>query len=297
MRLREIQIILSKADFENGRLIRDSSGYFSNINGFKKFVSEIKGIPIYSEEVSDIEDSELYVTTSNVLNVSNDERKLSIMSVASYLFNSADALYKSANKLIDKLDDNSISVKLRNLNDYNLLVSDMADLQKCISQIILHPKIDGKLEIDSWENGSRWLNLYLGSVLAVGIVASAAWSGAVVYKKAQEGRIFAEYARGLAIKNDSVEEIAAKQQEAISALVSEEAKRIQVKFYDEDEDNENFERIKFSIKLFSELVEKGTEVHPALTAPESVQNLFPDFKNLESIVSQTKLLTDKHSSN
>ena len=183
------------------------------------------------------------------------------------------------------------------VNDYNLLVSDITDLQKCISQIILHPKIDGKLEIDSWESGSRWMNLYLGSALAVGIVASTAWSGAVVYKKVQEGRIFAEYARGLAIKNDSVEEIAAKQQEAISALVSEEAKRIQVKYYDEDEDNENFERIKFSIKLFSELVEKGTEVHPALTAPESVQNLFPDFKNLESIVSQTKLLTDKKSSN
>lgn len=297
MRLREIQLILAKVDFKEGMLTKNDNGYFTNINGFKRFVAGVRNIPIYSDEIEFIENTVLYGTTSDFLNVSDVKMKSSIAVVANYLFNSSEALFKSSNKLIDRLDDNSISIKMRNINDYNLLVSDITDLQKCISQIILHPKIDGKLEIDSWESGSRWMNLYLGSALAVGIVASTAWSGAVVYKKVQEGRIFAEYARGLAIKNDSVEEIAAKQQEAISALVSEEAKRIQVKYYDEDEDNENFERIKFSIKLFSELVEKGTEVHPALTAPESVQNLFPDFKNLESIVSQTKLLTDKKSSN
>lgn len=297
MRLREIQMILSKVNFKNGMLTKTSSGSFSNINGFKQLVSRIKEIPIYNDEVRFIENSELYSTTSDLLNVSSDEKKTSITIAASYILNSAEALFKTANKMIDKLDDNTISIKMRNTDDYDLLISDMANLQKCISQIILHPKIEGKLEIDSWEYGSRWMNLYLGSTLAVGVVASSAWSGAVVYKKVQEGRIIAEYVRGLSIKHDAIEEIKAKQQEAITSLVSVEAKKIQVEFYDEDENNENFERIKYSIKLFSELIENGTEVHPALTAPESVQNLFPDFSKLESVVSKTKLLTDKQSSN
>src|SRR5919197_97142 len=138
MRLREIQVILSQVDFKNGRLTTNANGNFSNINGFKKFVSGIREIPIYRDEVNFIESSELYGTTSDVLLVSKDDRKTSILIVAGYLFNSAEALFKAANKLIDRLDDNTISVKMRDVNDFNLLISDMADLQKCISQIILH---------------------------------------------------------------------------------------------------------------------------------------------------------------
>ena len=53
------------------------------------------------------------------------------------------------------------------------------------------------------------------------------------------------------------------------------------------------ERVKYTIKEFAEMIEKGAEIHPALQAPESVQNLFRDFKNVSKIESKIKQLAEK----
>ena len=55
---------------------------------------------------------------------------------------------------------------------------------------------------------------------------------------------------------------------------------------------ENIERIKNSIKIFSELIDKGAEIHPALIAPEQVSNLFPDIKNLLGLESKIKRISE-----
>lgn len=53
---------------------------------------------------------------------------------------------------------------------------------------------------------------------------------------------------------------------------------------------EQIERLKHSIKLLSEQIDKGAEIHPALNAPENVKNLFPDTKNIATIESKIKKL-------
>jgi hypothetical protein len=49
------------------------------------------------------------------------------------------------------------------------------------------------------------------------------------------------------------------------------------------------------IKDLAGLIEKGAEIHPALTAPEDVKNLFPDFTKLELIESKQKLIPENNS--
>ena len=67
MRLREIQLILAKVDFKEGMLTKNDNGYFTNINGFKRFVAGVRNIPIYSDEIEFIENTVLYGTTSDFL--------------------------------------------------------------------------------------------------------------------------------------------------------------------------------------------------------------------------------------
>jgi len=55
-----------------------------------------------------------------------------------------------------------------------------------------------------------------------------------------------------------------------------------------EEDCEKIERIKLAITQFTELITKGVEIQPSLLVPENVNNLFPDMKNLPSIVSKIK---------
>ncbi len=56
--------------------------------------------------------------------------------------------------------------------------------------------------------------------------------------------------------------------------------------------SERIGKIKHTIKILSELMDKGVEIHPALNQPESVKNLFPDMNNLKKWVSQTKKLKE-----
>ncbi|WP_238582276.1 hypothetical protein, partial [Cellvibrio sp. OA-2007] len=56
-------------------------------------------------------------------------------------------------------------------------------------------------------------------------------------------------------------------------------------------------RVESSIKTLAKLIQQGAEVHPSLMAPESVKNLFPDYKKIDSITSQIKRLEKLPSEN
>ena len=54
----------------------------------------------------------------------------------------------------------------------------------------------------------------------------------------------------------------------IEMAIELEAKAIQEEFFD-SQDNEQLQRLKFSIKESADLIRKGVEIQPALTAPEN----------------------------
>jgi hypothetical protein len=65
--------------------------------------------------------------------------------------------------------------------------------------------------------------------------------------------------------------------------------------YNENFDGDNqeqIERLKLSIKLFSDLIDRGAEIHPALNQPESVKNLYPKMNNLQALESQIKKIEE-----
>jgi hypothetical protein len=291
MMLREIQNILLQADFENGQLHYQKLNNITNIHNFKAFVDVLNGTSMYQDTIRELMQSEIYRTSSNTLNIENDKERKAIFTAAAYLSNSAYELLKVSECILDSLGAEAISIRMADEKDFGRLVSDIDNIYKVISQLILNEKINGKFIINSWGTGSRWINLNLGTVLAVTIVAHVVRAGEVVYKKVKEGKIFCEYARGLSLKCEALDEITNKQSELLNQLVNEEAKKIQEEFYDADKDNEYLERIKCSIKIFSELIERSTEIYPAPATPEDVKNLFPDFDKLELITSKKTPMT------
>ena len=78
----------------------------------------------------------------------------------------------------------------------------------------------------------------------------------------------------------------------LDALVNAEATNLARTYYGEDVEAEQIERVKYTIREFSEMIAKGAEIHPALQAPENVKNLFPDFNKILSIESKTKMISD-----
>ena len=126
----------------------------------------------------------------------------------------------------------------------------------------------------------------------VAIVSSVAWSAAVISKKFNENKVLEQTIRSMEIKNESLEDILESQKVITSQFIENEALAISDKHFTEH-DNERNERIKNAIKTFAKLIQEGAEIHPSLIAPETVKNLFPDFKKLDNITSKIPQIEDK----
>ena len=296
MRLREIKYVLDTIDIENSVLsFKKNNGTTdltaTNINNFKKFLNIAETLPFFQADVALLRQSELFSTTKDELYLSV-EITSQIGETSSYIVNAAKALSRVLLSILPEQKENSIHIKFPCSNDFKSIIAFQADFEKAINQVINNDKINGKLNINNWESGSFWVELILLSQAAVSLVARIAWSASVISKKIKESEMLTQQVRSLEIKNESLDDILEKQKLATNLLIEQEVRHLQMEHFDSDEDNELFERLKMATKTFAELIQQGAEVHPSLTAPEQAKNLFPNYKFIESIISQIKLLED-----
>jgi hypothetical protein len=291
MRLSEVKAILQSISVEESKLSFkhvDGTGYdVSNLAAFKEFLRKVSSIFFYKNEVEELTNSVLYTTSQNTIRVSTEKTR-QISKNSNYICNSAEALQKALTSIIPESEENTIHVKLPCSNDLHLMIKSITEFEKSINQVIVNDIINGYIKIKRWESGSFWIELILGSQAAVTLIAGVAWSAAVISKKITEGKIIEQHVRSLGIKNESLEDLLQKQKEITDLLLYHEVKNLQVKHFGTDNDNEITERLKLTTKTFAELIQQGAEVHPALNAPEQVQNVFPDFNQLDSLTTQIK---------
>lgn len=294
MRLKEIERVLSKVDFETVQLLLDnsqSSGtYLKNINQFKGFIEAIEQISIYDDEINKLRQSALYQTSQDIVET-DYQTSVELYRLAKYLTDSSLSLLLVFKKVLPTSNQNSICIKLPEPSNFEDLVKTMSTLQKSISQVVVHKEIEGSVNINNWEFGSFWIDLFLGTQAAVALVSSIAWSAAVISKKFNENKILEMSIRAMDIKNESLEDILSSQKQMTHQLIENETNLVLKKHFT-DNDPEHYKRVEFTIKSFAKLIQEGAEVHPSLLAPEQVKNLFPDFTKKAVITSQIKRIED-----
>ena len=193
--------------------------------------------------------------------------------------------YNILTSTIPNEDPNSINIKLPPVHDFNDLAKYSKDFHTVLSQLIHSEEIDGDATIQSVENGSIWINVFVKTPLALSFVAGLVWSSAVIYKKLKEVDVMEQHIRTLEIKNETLVDLQSNNKKLLNQMVELEASHIQKEFFPES-NPEKLKRIKHSINLLSELIFKGAEVQPSIDAPESVSNLFPEAKNMLRIESK-----------
>ena len=263
---------------------------FTNLISFRNGINLLENTGLLKLEISQIKKSGIFSTTQDDLTINVNEGRSFKLPMDS-LIRIVGALNTSLSKITGTTRENSISIKLPNVNDFDDLAKTSSTFHTILTQSIINDQIKGQVKIDSVENGSIWLDIYLGSAPALALVGGLAWSAAVVYKKIQEGRIIEEHVKSLKIKNESLKEIKDAQKKAIDLMIDAEANQLYSENFKVPDNHEQIERLKHSIKLLSEQIDKGAEIHPALNTPETVTNLFPDMKHLELLESRIKKLT------
>ena len=294
MKINELKTIFSTAvpllevKYLEKTVSKNAVSSFTELNNYRLAVVEIESTGLLSKEIQVIMKTAIFTTAKDDFEINLPEgRRLNI--IFSNFLNLCVSLNQSFHLIGGEPNPNSVSIRLPDVKDFEDLAKASTSFHKILSQSILDNEIKGNVQIDNVENGSIWLTISVGTAAAVNLIGGLAWAAAVVYKKYQEGKVFEEYARGIGIKNDGLKELQLLQKNALDQLIQVEADNLGNEHYKEEK-SEKIERLKHTIKLLSELLLKGAEVHPALNQPENVKNLFPDMKKLNLLESKIKKL-------
>jgi hypothetical protein len=294
MRLREIANVLDHVNLSDIELnLPYSSADYRTIENLVDFrnavnqVSEIKSLQCITNK---IKESPVFSTISDEFTISKSQaRDLEVLSNKLVLV--ATAFREVIKSQLSDEKNESIVIKLPEDRDLRTLVGDLDIIEKAISQIVINDEIDGVVQVITWEPGSLWIEIYLGSIAAVSLVGSSVWAAMVIRKKREEARMFEQHARTLELKNEALENLIDGQKRAIELQLESESKALENEYFTGVEPSpERIQRLQYAVKSFSKLIERGAEIHPALSAPEPVSNLFPANINPLAIESRIKHL-------
>jgi len=289
MRLKEIKLNLENAFGVKSLKIHNKGNHTFTITGwiqFKHAILLISKTPVFKDDVEDIIGWAPFVKEDDSFNVSKVDHQ-SVFQQITRIQASYDYVIESMEYIDSDIDETLVAIKIPHPADLSELAKYITSIDKIFTPLLIHKKIDGQVKFKSFDKGSDWIEFITGNSTAVALVASISWAAAVIYKKTREAKIFNEYANALKVKTDSLKDMESGISKLIEEILEIETKAILKEFYD-PKDHEQITRIQLSIKLLSELINKGAEVHPALNQPEKVINLFPDFKKIDSVESKIK---------
>lgn len=285
----QLQNILKRLEWKVENLL-NSQGQttqlkLSGLTNIRTAINDIKTLKLFDGVIETLSNSAIYTTANDQMAVQMQEGR-DILANLTLLKALSTNFLNVLLTTVPEEDINSINIKLPPVNDFDDLSRVSREIHLGLTQVIYNDDINGQTKIVSVENGSIWFNVFVGAS-AVTVIASLVWASAVIYKKVLEGKLLAEQIRGLKVKNDSLEDILRAQKAETDLMIQAEAEHISSEHFRENTP-ENIERIKNSITTFADLIGKGAEIHPALVAPETVSNLFPDPTKLIGVESKIK---------
>lgn len=292
MRLRDIKQLLDEINFSIGYLQKDANS-LTNLKKFRHVIDQLNNTGLFQDETVRIYNSPIFTTPQDKMEFSSYATVDKLILDGNGILVSAEKLSDVISNLVPELSEFTISIKLPDTHDFNSIHSILKTLDLSFNQMVTNETINGYVQIENWEHGSFWVNITVGSLAAITIIGSAAWSAAVIAKKYHENKIIEKQVAILDLKKESIEDLLEKQKIATSNLIEMESRAVYDKNFTGEFNNDQFTRVQKSIEMLADLIYKGTEIHPSLTAPESVDNLFPDFNNLESITSKIEQIENK----
>jgi hypothetical protein len=188
--------------------------------------------------------------------------------------------------------EGELAIKLPPVSELSTVVAKLEKLEKVFAQALSILSDPPTLKVAKWEKGSLWIDLLIGSTAGVTLIGGVTWAAACAYKKFQEGRLLEKTSEGLGIKNEVLASLRDGIAFAIEAEIQAEAKRLDEKHSKGKGDPETIKRLQYCIRETFEMIKEGTEIHPALMAPEDVKNVFPNMSEILALPSTQKLLKD-----
>ena len=259
---------------------------YTDITNLKIAIERVKNQGLYVSLISEIETSIIFSTSQDEIILTDAKEDTRLKKGLEVVRSGCHALLMILKELYDeKEDDSTIYVQMPKIKDLEDLSKKSKNLHNAISQSILDPSIKGTIKVRSYDIGSLWIIITVGSVMAVKLIGGLVWAAAVIRKKKMEFKTFEQHVKCLEIKTESMVDLKDAQKKQLEESLEAEAGNLAAQFY-KSGNAEKTERLKYSIKLISDLMDKGVEIHPSLNASKEVGNMYPDYTNIRLIESR-----------
>ncbi len=155
----------------------------------------------------------------------------------------------------------------------------MKRIEKLLEQAFVNPTVGGEVRFLDFDRGSPWLEIALGSTLAVNLLGLMMKLVHEHRAKKQEHETKLLMLQDLKLSVKAREEIALALENELKAVLDDGLNSLLTRVEAErgkKPEPEQRERFRFAVQELTELTERGLQVYPALLAPQETQLLFPD---------------------
>lgn len=295
MKLFEILDRLQKWDVSKIHLssIKESEDRIrvENVINFKRFVDDVAAIPAFETLAQTLKQTALYLSSADQLTVNRENFK-KIYTLHTKLFAYVEALKNTIGDNLDQTSGRRIVVKLGHPDDLERSLHHLKAIRSELTHILVNDRIKGKVKVESWDINAGTVDIFIASHAAMQLVGSISGAAVPICQKMREGRFICEYVQELRVKDESLLDINSGHDKVIQDLVDEHTGIVLQEHFGGDTHGELHNRINSAISRFAELLDHGTEIHPASNAPEKVRRLFPNLKKLTGTASQMNLVSE-----
>jgi len=258
----------------------------SSLSSLKNAIILLSRNNLFQAPTDFLSNSYLFQHTGEPIHISIPEGRDLALKINS-IKDAATELLSILDTIVSEEKENVVYIRIPQVNDLQGLSAVSATLNKIFSQVLLDEEIGGTVKLESVENGSIWIEIFVGPGKALALVASLTYAAAFIYKEFQKGLMIAETRRTRKLANDKIEMLMKAQQVLLDDLIDSEAHGIENQFFSKS-DPERILRIKNSIAMMSDEMKKGLELIPSGKTSDEVAKLFPNMKQLMTLMSPIK---------
>ena len=298
MRLRtlkyEIEQILPNLEIKaNKRNSQPVTHQLINTEQLKNAILAVDQLDLFPDLINELKTQSFY--SFNGDNLIIEQQEINVLNkivpqLKTILKAIAKSIERAQNHEIDK--SLTISIRIPNVSDFEELEKISSKLTKIFSQTLLTDEIEGGFKVIGFDSGSNWIDILATSTAIVQTIGGLAWSGAVVFKKLQEGLLVQQKVREMKISNNAIEEIVEKSKEEVNEVAEKEAQYVYGKYFS-GKSPEQIARIKMAIKEIADLYKQGGTIKPSLEASIEVIKEFPNTSELPNVESKIKKIEQK----
>lgn len=284
MRLSQVRHILSEVIHDLKVTIAPiSNSPNATVSDFRQAISAAKAIRetgLFKDKVADLLNCEEIALSASDTIVVHGNRASSFATALTALDLRARIFLEGLQEFLGEDQPHYISIKLPETKDIDKVAKTLTTVKLALEQSLVNPSIDGHVELISFERGSNWIEIGLGSMVAYNFLSSMMQLIYASRNKELEIEAKREMIRAIKMQNDVKEKVMNAIDKELEDYFSESIDSLVKDAKIDASEPEYRNRLAHSLRLLSDLTSEGLEVHPSLITSNESAGKFPDPKKL-----------------